>query len=114
MSQLAVSRGLLLILLTVLVASSLVDSRRIDCTRFVFAPKCRGVAAKRASNSLTEDSTELDDTYPEPLMTREASQTRDEGAEKILRLLFDLSHSERPQARQVPRNKEFLDSLLRS
>ncbi|ESO82386.1 hypothetical protein LOTGIDRAFT_170009 [Lottia gigantea] len=34
--------GLLLIVLVLIT-----DSRKLDCTKFVFAPKCRGVAAKR-------------------------------------------------------------------
>ncbi|KAK6184315.1 hypothetical protein SNE40_002018 [Patella caerulea] len=31
----------------ILVLVVLTESRKIDCTKFVFAPKCRGVAAKR-------------------------------------------------------------------
>ncbi|KAK7500410.1 hypothetical protein BaRGS_00008317 [Batillaria attramentaria] len=99
--HMSISRGLLLVFLSLLVASSLVTSRRIDCTRFVFAPRCRGVAAKRGDNSFTADSTEIDDSYPEPLMTPEVS--REENAEKILKILLDLSQSAYPQT-QVPQS----------
>ncbi|XP_067655532.1 elevenin-like [Haliotis asinina] len=50
----------LLVLGLVLVAMSCVaQSRKIDCTRFVFAPRCRGVAAKRAQAAIIDDSDDM-------------------------------------------------------
>ncbi|XP_070200707.1 elevenin-like [Littorina saxatilis] len=110
------SRVVLLVFLSLLAASTVVSARRIDCTRFVFAPKCRGVAAKRGDNSLTtDDSTDLEDTYTDSLWPSEGS--RDEESERFLRLLKELSRAMRHSAPQAPpasRGNELLNRLLRS
>nr|AQS80540.1 Elevenin precursor [Charonia tritonis] len=108
------STGLLLLLLSVILAASVVSARRIDCTRFVFAPRCRGVAAKRGGHSLSvEDTTELDDTFTDSVLGM-GEANRDEDSEKFLRLLLDLSRAIRQPITPSARGKELLERLLRS
>ncbi|XP_041367527.1 elevenin-Vc1-like [Gigantopelta aegis] len=65
-SQPSIERLTLILGLVLLAMACLVQTRKIDCSRFVFAPRCRGVAAKRAEQILadTEDnhSSDQDDS----------------------------------------------------
>ncbi|XP_046329820.1 elevenin-like [Haliotis cracherodii] len=74
----------------VLVAVSCVaQSRKIDCTRFVFAPRCRGVAAKRAQAAIMDaaDSDDLSTLNKEPSLVDNDWNTDDTDSYQRLRFL---------------------------
>ncbi|XP_025088328.1 elevenin-Vc1-like [Pomacea canaliculata] len=112
MAQTSACRLLLLFFIVISAVSCIVSARRIDCTKFVFAPRCRGVAAKRGVMPLADDSTSQEDAYVDPLMQPEAG--RDEESEKLLRLAMDLPHAVPDQSSASQKRRELLERLLRS
>nr|A0A0F7YZQ7.1 RecName: Full=Elevenin-Vc1; Flags: Precursor [Conus victoriae] len=65
-------KALLVLVLSMLLTASDSWARRIDCKVFVFAPICRGVAAKRGGDSLSVGgSAELDDALTDPFLRSE-------------------------------------------
>ncbi|KAI0228911.1 hypothetical protein LSAT2_020694 [Lamellibrachia satsuma] len=77
--------------------------RRIDCTKFVFAPKCRGIAAKRVPKLASASVKQ----WP-PVLNRPAAgwKTRDDVTDKQLQRLIqdELQHlqSEMAERRHRP------------
>nr|WEQ50374.1 elevenin M1 [Conus magus] len=103
-----------MVMLALLLASPPVASWRIDCTRFVFAPRCRGVAAKRGDDSLsTKQSALMGDGNAQPLQRAGAGvQNRD--PDTFLQLLMALAPAMSRSAPLSQRRKERLDDFLSS
>lgn len=128
MTRALVQRAVLLVFLSLLLASSspvVVRARRLDCTRFVFAPKCRGVAAKRAENTMTSEDTssELGGTYADAIIAVGDTPKELEQSERLLRVVMDLARAIRQpmpishtpvEDKEARESKELLGRLLRS
>ncbi|XP_076450228.1 elevenin-like [Babylonia areolata] len=65
---------LLLLVFFTLLTVCVGRSRRINCTRFVYAPRCRGVAAKRGG-----DRSDLNDALNDPLLSSREAGEEEEG-----------------------------------
>nr|P0DQY9.1 RecName: Full=Elevenin; Flags: Precursor [Conus ebraeus]UMA82996.1 venom-related protein elevenin [Conus ebraeus] len=104
-------KALLVLVLSMLLTASDSRARRIDCTRFVYAPICRGVAAKRGGDSLSVGaSTELDDALTDPFLRSE--EPREEDTEKKWRELSRLSRVLQILLSHPTGETEQLDRLL--
>ncbi|KAL8623810.1 hypothetical protein ACOMHN_059891 [Nucella lapillus] len=100
-----------LLMLSLLLVVCMARPRRIDCTVFVYAPVCRGVAAKRGGDSLSlGGSTELDDALTESLLRPE--EPREDNSEKNWREWSRLSKVIRLVLSSPERGTERLERLL--
>ncbi|KAL8572801.1 hypothetical protein ACOMHN_024977 [Nucella lapillus] len=106
-----------MVMLALLLASPHVASWRIDCTRFVFAPRCRGVAAKRADNSLSAKQSDAlvdDDDNTQSLQGSSLEGARRRDSDAFLQLLMALAPSAPRSLPLAQRRKEVMEELLSS
>ncbi|XP_076471479.1 uncharacterized protein LOC143301232 [Babylonia areolata] len=107
----------MVVMLAVLLASPHVASWRIDCTRFVYAPRCRGVAAKRGENAvsaLSKQAAALEAADNAQALQSAGADSGHRDPDTFLQLLTALSPALPRPAPIVQRRKEMLDDFLSS
>lgn len=90
--------GLLTLIVLLLALLATTHARRINCRKFVFAPRCRGVAAKRTGGGTYREATRTDSQQQLPRTMLYALQA----SEKLRRQLDDM-HQEGDDMRRLSR-----------